>query len=505
MAIPPESSECEETIIRTASGEVRGLRVEGLHVFLGVPYAAPPVGPLRFAPPAPPAAWDGVRDATRFGATAPQPSSAFAFFPQELREGDDYLHLNIYTPSPGATGLPVLVNIHGGGFVEGSNIDRAHGSVQLARRGMVVVSINYRLGFEGFLPLPGAPANRGVLDWLAALEWVRDNIGSFGGDADKVTVSGYSAGSAAGVTLLAGPRAAGLLSRVIAMSGTPWNLVTLAEAERRADEVAERLGVEATPEAIASVTKAELFRLQSEMAPVGGIGPMSDPVADFRRLTCDRAWLGPVIDGDIVPEDPMAAIASGAGSTIDLLLGCTIEEADALMVVFGSTIAAHEANDALTAIGLDERAVRTWVDNHAGHAPSKVLGAAQTALTFRLPAIRLAESRVRAPAGTYLYEFSWRPSTVVGAVHGIDVAFAFDSLHREPTAESVRMLCGGEPPQSLADDVSGAISRFVLHGDPGWPRYDDRSRQVMAFDVPSEVRRDPARDRVIRDVFGGLR
>jgi para-nitrobenzyl esterase len=165
--------------------------------------------------------------------------------PQELVPGDEYLNLNVYTPDPGAAGLPVLVTIHGGGLVFGSNIHPTNGTPRFAGRGMVVVAINYRLGLDGFLPLRDAPPNRGVLDWLAALEWVHDNIAAFGGDPDRVTISGYSAGSAACCVLLGLPQAAGLFQRVIAMSGTAWNQVALPEAEARADEVIERIGVPA--------------------------------------------------------------------------------------------------------------------------------------------------------------------------------------------------------------------------------------------------------------------
>jgi para-nitrobenzyl esterase len=485
-------------VVRTTSGLVRGLGTEGGYAFLGVPYAAPPVGPLRFAPPVPPRRWRGVRDATRFGPTAPQSTRTTPLVKPTIIEGDDCLHVNVHTPDLGPARLPVLVWIHGGGMVMGCNADAWIQGARLSARGIVVVSINYRLGVDGFLPLPDAGANRAVLDWRAALAWVQDNVAGFGGDPDRVTIGGQSAGSAACLTLLADARHHQAFRRVVAMSGVPWNLVDLATAEARADELADRVGVDRTAAGLASVPYDRLFEVQTAMAPIGGITGLGDPLTAFHDVAGTRTWLGPVPDGDVVPVPPLDAIAAGTGSEHDLLVGSTHEEMDALIGVFGTNIDRAAAVDALRRVGLTGPAVRRWLDALGDRSPGHALGAALTAMSFGLPVLRVAEARFGAAAPTFVYEVTWHPSTPLGAVHAIDLPYAFDLLD----AENVDLFAGGVPPASLADDLSSALVRFVADGDPGWPRYRADERATMAFDLPSTVRHDPAR--VAREVFASL-
>src|SRR5689334_17303181 len=212
--------------VKTQSGVVRGRDEDGTAVFLGIPFAAPPVGAARFAAPSPPAGWDGVRDTVTDGASAPQPDRQFTLIPEPVIPGEDCLNLNVFTPAPGAARLPVLVWMHGGGFVAGCNASPWYRGHRFARDGVVVVIINYRLRIEGFLAVDGAPANRVLLDWLAALEWVQENVAGFGGDPANVTLAGQSAGAIGTATLLAVPRARGLFRRVGLMSGAGQALTT---------------------------------------------------------------------------------------------------------------------------------------------------------------------------------------------------------------------------------------------------------------------------------------
>lgn len=194
--------------VSTVHGAVRGTLEQGVAVFRGIPYAAAPVGALRFRAPAPPEPWEGVRDAVAFGPTAPKrPYSPplDRLLPDPDVPGDNCLNLNVWTPSPDATGLPVIVWIHGGSLLHGSSAVPLYDGTAFARDGVVLVSVNYRLGIEGFGVLPDAPANRGLLDQIAALTWVRDNIAAFGGDPDLVTVCGESAGAISIGALLAAP------------------------------------------------------------------------------------------------------------------------------------------------------------------------------------------------------------------------------------------------------------------------------------------------------------
>src|SRR5207248_2099650 len=179
---------------------------EGCNIFLGIPYAAPPLGEHRFAPPAPHEPWSGTRECFAYGPTAPQRDPGITIIPEPVEPGDDYLNLNVFTPD--LTGkLPVFVWIHGGGFVSGCNRSPWYRGTRFARDGVVLVSIGYRLGVEGFLDIEGAPPNRAVLDWIAALQWVQENIANFGGDPSKVSIGGQSAGSAACLTLMVNPHA----------------------------------------------------------------------------------------------------------------------------------------------------------------------------------------------------------------------------------------------------------------------------------------------------------
>src|SRR4051794_33162844 len=208
-----------DPVAATTSGRVRGTAEDGTVAFLGIPYARPPFGVRRFGLPVPEPAWEGVRDATAYGPTAPQPNRPFTIIPEPVVAGDDCLNLNVFTPDLGSVGLPVMVWIHGGGFTAGGNTSPWYRGHRFARDGVVVVSVNYRLGAEGFLAIPGAPTNPAIRDWLAALNWVQDNISAFGGDPNQVTIAGQSAGGVACATLLTTPAAAGLFHGAICMSG----------------------------------------------------------------------------------------------------------------------------------------------------------------------------------------------------------------------------------------------------------------------------------------------
>jgi Carboxylesterase family len=196
-----------DIVAKTAQGRLRGQRDGQALRFLGIPYAESPATAGRFAAPMPPRRWDGVRDALAYGATSPQPDRGITLIPEPVIAGDNELNLNVFTPDLGAADLPVLVWIHGGGFTGGCNASPWYRGGPFARDGVVLVSVNYRLGAEGFLELPDAPANRAVRDWVRALEWVRENIETFGGDPERVTIGGQSAGGAACATLLGVPAA----------------------------------------------------------------------------------------------------------------------------------------------------------------------------------------------------------------------------------------------------------------------------------------------------------
>ena len=486
-----------EAIVDTKQGKVRGSNENGAVVFLGIPYAAAPVGEARFAPPAPPVNWEGTRDALAYGATALQPEQEFTLIPEPTVEGDNCLNLNVFTPDLGTSGLPVLVWIHGGGFFAGCSASPWYRGERFARDGVVLVSINYRLGIEGFLSIEDGGSNRGVLDWLAALEWVRHNIEAFGGDPSKVTVAGQSAGGVAAALLLSIPGAAGLLQRAICMSG-PVGLIGAAEqADKTVRATADDLGMRLTRRNLSEVPIERLLEAQARLMP---LGPGATPdLQAFAAGGRGMLPLAPRVDGDVVPCDPLAAVRRGAGASNDLMAGTTTEEFNMVFALLGGDIDDAAADRALQATGISAQDARSYRDTLPGSTPADILGQAATDRMFRVPTEALCDARTGADGRTYLYQSAWRSSAmggVLGAAHCVDVPFVFDNLN----APGVEVALGPEPPQALADNMHRAWVDFVTDGDPGWPAFRPDARTAMVFDGGSAVVNDPLR--IPRSLWG---
>ena len=495
-----------DNIVQTKQGAVRGTNSEGVVAFKGIPFAAPPFGPNRFLPPQPASSWDGVRQATAYGPTVPKPPYFPPFdklLPEPAIEGEDCLNLNVWTPDLGATGLPVMVWIHGGAFANGSGAVEDYDGTHFARDGVVCVTVNYRLGADGFLFVGDGGANRGILDQVAALEWVHANIAAFGGDPGNVTIFGESAGAMSVTTLLSIPRAEGLFRRAIAQSGAGHHAISAATAQKVARLLAEKLEVEPTSEAIMAVPLARLLQAQVELSADAFQNP--DPQR-WGEVAANLMPFEPVIDGDIIPAMPIARVTAGAGAKVDILVGTNADEECLFMVPNGiiNYISQDILQATLAAYGLPvEKTLEAYRATRPDASPGDLMIAIVTDWFFRIPAIRLAEAHSGGSGGTYMYEFAWKSPQYdgkLGACHYLEVPFVFDTLEREGHEE---LFGATPPPQSLADAMHAAWVAFAKHGDPGWPKYDPTQRATMEFGTNTRLVNDPRAEQ--RKLWEGLR
>ncbi|HZC06749.1 MAG TPA: carboxylesterase/lipase family protein [Ktedonobacterales bacterium] len=494
-------------VVKTRSGEIRGAVVDGAHVFKGIPYAAAPVGVNRLRPPQPVTPRSGVRDALAFGPKAPQPSyppGMELFLPPELTgPGEDCLTLNIWTPDLESSAKhPVMVWIAGGLFeYHGTGASPWYDGSHFARDGVVCVTINYRVGAEGFLSLGEGNVNRGMLDQIAALAWVRDNITAFGGDPGNVTIFGESAGGMSVGTLLAMPRAEGLFHRAIIESGTAHHVTSAVIAQRITQYLAEKLGVTPTREAIAAVPLDRLLMVQEELKAEVDAHP--DPQR-WGEVVANALPFEPVIDGDSLPARPIERIAAGASADVAVLVGTNTEEWRLMLVASGAI--EQITNEALMAVVAAyrlpaEAALATYRAARPGASAGDLLGDIQGDWYWRIPSMRLADAHAIHSANTYMYEFAWRSpqfNGTLGACHAVEIPFVFDTL-----GAGTEPLLGPNPPQQLADSMHAAWVAFATSGDPGWPAYDVERRATMRFDATSEVVDDPLSAK--RALWEGLR
>ncbi|HEX6541780.1 MAG TPA: carboxylesterase/lipase family protein [Ktedonobacterales bacterium] len=492
------STDVKNPVVKTRSGEVRGSVADGVNVFKGIPYAAPPFGANRLRPPQPVVPWSGVRDALTFGPKPPQPSypaDVSSVLPELVGPGEDCLNLNIWSPELGSARHPVMVWIPGSAFQYGTAATTYYDGGHFARDGIVCVTINYRVGPEGFLYLGkedgDGNANRALLDQIAAFQWVQENIAAFGGDPDNVTVFGESGGAMTIGILLSMPRAKGLFRRAICQSGAAHPVISAATARRVGEVLAEKLGVAATREAIAAVPIEREVEAQVALSAELFAHP-PDPVRWGAEVAINMTPWQPVLDGDVIPARPIDRIIAGSGADVDVLVGTNTDEWRLFLVLGGiiDQVTDEALAGSVAAYGLPvEATLAGYRAAHPGASPGDLLAALQTDWWCRIPAIRLADAHAKAPTGTYMYEFAWRSPQFdgrLGACHALEIPFVFDTL-----GYGTQALCGSNPPQGLADRMHAAWVAFANHGDPGWPKYDLTRRATMRFDVASEVVDDP--------------
>ncbi|WSG37391.1 carboxylesterase family protein [Dactylosporangium sp. NBC_01737] len=426
-----------------------------------------------------------MRPAVAFGPPPPQPG-LFSMGDLAPAAGDDWLTVNVWSPDPApGAGLPVLVWIPGGAYAIGASSLPEFDGGRLAAGGVVVVTLNYRLGVEGFAQIDGAPANRGLLDQVAALEWVRRDIRGFGGDPDRVTVFGQSAGGGSVAALLAMPRAAGLFRRAVAQS-IPGTFFSPELAADIAAAFAAELGVRPTA--------ADLSTVDPTLLPAAG-----DAVFTKIEQWKDR-WgpityrpipFAPVVDGDVLPATPWQALAAGAARGVDLLAGHVRDEHRLFSLIDGvlGQVTAEQADAALRALAPGPDGAGRYRAAFPDASSEQLYETVNADWLFRMPTLHLAAAHAAAGGRTHLFEVTWAAPGMAGALgacHGLDVPLVFGNL----SSGRPGMLIGDPPPaeaEALSARIRAAWTAFATGGDPGWPAYDAAQRLTQILDTRPAV------------------
>ncbi|MFC9427651.1 carboxylesterase/lipase family protein [Streptomyces sp. NPDC056987] len=478
-----------EPEVRTTTGVVRGRAEGGLAVFRGIPYAEPPLGEARFQAPRPARAWDGVRETNAFGPPPPQDANMGGRSGGDflMGTGDDWLTVNVWTPAPDpAARRPVMVWIHGGAYKHGFSGSPGYDARHIARDGDVVfVSLNYRLGVEGFSPIDGAPANRGLLDQVAALKWVRENITAFGGDPDQVTVLGDSAGAGSIASLMVMPRAKGLFRRAIGQS-LPGTFLSDALARDVSTAIAAEAGLRPTVRELSGVDPRELpavgHALGSKMRQYEG---------RWGSFAHSLTLFSPVVDGEVLPVAPWEGLARGAGKDVELIIGHNRDEWRTFFLfgnLFG-TVTEEQTAEVLRHFGPGKDGERAYREAFPDKSAEDLFELVQTDWLFRMPALHLAEAQVTGGGRAHLYELAWQSPGKEGllrACHGLDGPLLFGTYdaHLGPVAIGPEHTAEA---RVLTSQIRTAWTSFATSGGPGWPAYDSRHRLTQVFDAQPAV------------------
>lgn len=463
--------------VSTSAGIVRGRWEHDVAVFRGIPYAQPPFGARRFAAPVPARPWEGVRQAVDFGPSVPQAASYVWSQTGDDAGDSDCLTLNVWSPDPGAARLPVRVWIHGGAYLHGTSADPRHDGSHLAGSGAVVVSMNYRIGVEGFAHIAGAPDNRWILDQAAALRWVQANATAFGGDPDNVTVFGQSAGAGSIAALLAMPAAFGLFRRAIAQS-IPGTYLSPDLAAVVSETIAAELGVKATtaemagiaPRALIAATATVIERMPQFLEPWGLMALSTTPFS-------------PVVDGGLLPQAPWQALAGGAARDIDLLVGHTRDEYRPLAARLGSTLTDEHVTATLRRLTPSSDSRDGYRTTYPNATPAQLYELVNSDWLLRMPSLHLAEAQLAGGGAAWIYELRWTYAPDVGASHGLDVPLVFGTIN----IEDVRSHPSSAPNAAeealhLAHHMRADWLSFAS-GQPGWAPYDPTTRATRVYNT----------------------
>lgn len=504
---PPRTATAAGAEVHTAEltigqGRLRGLVVgeeRDVEAFKGIPFAAPPVGELRWRPPQPAAAWDGVRDCFTFGPSCPQPADPIMNLLPLGSVGamdEDCLYLNVYRPlQDRGQPLPVLVWIHGGGYTTGSGSQGIYDGASLARHGAIVVTINYRLGPLGFLAHPAlsgespqqVSGNYGILDQIQALRWVQDNIAAFGGDPQRVTIFGESAGGGSVICLLVSPAAKGLFQRAIAQSAPVMNLRDLRRdhrfgvaAEAFGRQLIEACGLDADADA------AAIRGLSAEqLMEVKGISLLEPSESNQMLRRGLMLPIAPIVDGVVIPEDPNTAMAAGRYHQVPLMVGCTRDEAELFLLAARVPLSDRGEYEQQAQIEFGDLAPKILSAYPLGDNRRDMRDTTVHLLTDLIFAAQARQTAIQSAGhqgATYKYLFAReiRALIVSAAFHGCEIPYLF----------GMEGILVSDADRQLSNTMARYWINFAATGDPNgpglpsWPRYHASGRQTLQLDDP---------------------
>ncbi len=492
-------------IAETTAGKIEGTEENGLCVFRGVPFAAPPVGALRFQAPQPVEPWTGVREAKTFGPISLQAQNEMleALLPPSdppQPQSEDCLYLNVWTPALDSAARPVMVWIHGGAFTIGSGSEEYYNGAHLAARGeVVVVTINYRLGALGFLNLPAlGETNFGMRDQVAALRWVQDNIANFGGDPGNVTIFGESAGGMSVASLMASPEAAGLFQKAIPQSGAGHNALSVEETNATAFRFCEALGIAADDvDALMTADPADILAASVAVDPIASAESAAD-MADAGASPTPQMPFQPVIDGAFLSQLPIDHIRNGSADGVATLVGSLDEEMKLLAAAGPSEPMSEAAVTAMlgmmhpdgAAAYASYRAARR--ERGEDDSPTEIFVAVIGDVMLRVPGLRLADAQTsRAP--TYAYLFDWKSPGMDGALgscHALELPFVFGTHATAPE------FCGAGPDaDAFAELAMDTWLAFAKTGNPAGdgvdaPSWDTAVKPIQVLGRNPRVEHD---------------